>query len=86
MDIFFLTLIVGMATGFVLELVVTILSTVISARILRMVLILPASYTAAYFLAIPFPELWVVGAAASFLTLLVLRWLDKPVTIQNIRR
>jgi hypothetical protein len=30
--------------------------------------------------------LWVVGVAASFFALVVLRWLDKPVTIQTIRR
>jgi len=86
MDIFFLTLITGMATGFVLELLTTILGRLISARILRIVLVLPVAYTAAYFLSVPFPNLWVVGAAAAFISLVVLRWLDKPVTIQTIRR
>ena len=85
MDIFFTTLITGMATGFALELLSTILSR-ISARLLRLIFVLPLSYTAAYFLGVTSPVLWVVGAASSFFALVVLRWLDKPVTIQTIRR
>ena len=85
MDIFYITLVAGMATGFALELLSTILNRV-SAKILRLVFVLPLSYTAAYFLGVTSPVLWVVGAAASFFALVVLRWLDKPVTIQTIRR
>ena len=85
MDIFFITLVTGMATGFALELLSTIFSRV-SAKLLRLVFVLPLSYTAAYFLGVTSPVLWVVGVAASFFALVVLRWLDKPVTIQTIRR
>jgi hypothetical protein len=86
MNIFFLTLITAMATGFTLELLSTILGRIVSTKTLRLVLVLPASYISSYFLGVSFPAIWVVGAAASFLTMIVLRWLDKPVTIQNIRR
>jgi hypothetical protein len=85
MDIFYITLITAMATGFALELLSTIFRRA-SARLLRLIFVLPFSYTAAYFLGVVSPVLWVVGAAASFISLVVLRWLDKPVTIQNIRR
>ena len=86
MDIFFVTLIAGMATGFALELLTSIFSKLVSAKILRIVFTLPISYTAAYFLGVGFPSIYVVAVAASFFTLIVLRWLDKPVTIQTIRR
>lgn len=86
MDIFFLTLTTGMATGFALELLTTILGKIIPARILRIALVIPISTTAAYFLGVASPILWVVSAASAFISLVVLRWLDKPVTIQNIRR
>jgi len=85
MDIFYITLVTGMATGFTLELLSTVFSKA-SIKLLRLVFVLPVSFTAAYFLGVTSPVLWVVGVAASFFTLFVLRWLDKPVTIQNIRR
>jgi len=86
MDIFFITLVTGMATGFCLELISSLVSRWISTKLLRIILVLPTSYAGAYFLGVLPPVIWVVTAAGAFFALLVLCWLDKPVTITNIRR
>lgn len=86
MDIFFLTLISGMATGLVLELLSSILGRLIPVKILRIILVLPTAYAAAYFLGIVTPAIWVVTPASGFFALFVLRLLDRPVTITTTRR
>lgn len=86
MDIFFLTIISGLAAGFVIEFATAILPKRLPTWLIRGVFVLPSTYAAAYFLGISTPVIWVVSPAAAFLTLAVLRWLNKPVTIQNIRR
>jgi len=75
-----------MATGLVLELISSIFDRLIPVKILRIILVLPTAYAAAYFLGIVTPVVWVVTPAAGFFALLVLRLLDRPITITTTRR
>lgn len=86
MELISLTLISGMAAGFIIEIISVVFSRFIPNTVIRGVLVLPLTGAAAWLLKVPFPEFYPVVLAASFFSLVVLRWLNKPITITNYRR
>ena len=84
MDILFIAITAGMAVSFVTELLSNVAGSVISPRLIKLVLNLPLSLMACWFLDLQSFELVVGGLAAAFISLALLQLLNRPVTIQTL--
>ena len=83
MDTLIIVIISGMATGYILEFIGSLMS---SDRLLKRILTLPLSYGAAWLMGITGLPLIVIGLAYAFFSLTILHLLNRPVTINTINR
>jgi hypothetical protein len=83
MDTLIIVIISGMATGYILEFIGSLMS---SDRLLKRILTLPLSYGAAWLMGITGLPLIVIGLASAFFSLTILHLLNRPVTINTINR
>ena len=86
MDTLSLVIISGMAVGYIIETLTSLLERWVSPRIIRLVLTLPFSYLATWVVGLNGALLAVSGLAAAFFSLALLLLLNKPATIQTINR
>ncbi|CAB4123533.1 hypothetical protein UFOVP46_36 [uncultured Caudovirales phage] len=84
MDILINTLLVGLAVAYFTEFISSVVESLFSPRILKMVLTLPLSMLGCWYMNIFNFELVVCGAAAAFISLAVLKLATKPAIIQNV--
>jgi len=78
MDTFFVVIISGMAAGYVVEFLVTILEKLISGRVLRTILTAPLSILATWLFGLSGWLMVVAGLAAAFFALVILGLINKP--------
>jgi uncharacterized membrane protein len=83
MDTLITVIIVGMATGYILEFIGSFLK---SDRWLKLVLTLPLSSTLVWITGVSGLMIGVVGLASAFFALSILHLLNKSVTINTITR
>ena len=86
MDTLSLVIISGMAVGYIIETLTSLLDRWVSSRIIRLSLTLPFSYLATWVVGISGALLAVSGLEAAFFSLGVLLLLNKPASIQTINR
>lgn len=84
MDILFIVIISGMAVSYITELLSSVVGEYFSPRLIKLILTLPLSFVAVWFLDLTGFEVVVGGLAAAFFSLAVLQLLNRPVTIANI--
>jgi hypothetical protein len=78
MDTFFVVIISGMAAGYVVEFLVTILEKLISGRVLRTILTAPLSILAVWLFGLSGWLMVAAGLAAAFFALVILGLINKP--------
>lgn len=82
MDILISAVVAGMATSYLVELIGSV--GVLSSRIVKLTLTLPLSILFLWFLGFTVFELIVGGLAAAFISLALLQFVNRPVTIANV--
>jgi hypothetical protein len=86
MDILIAVVISGMAVAFTTELIASIVETMFSPRIVKLILTAPLSFVACWFLDVVGFQLIVASLAAAFFSTVTLHLINKPVSIQSLPR
>jgi hypothetical protein len=86
MDTFISIIIAGMGVAYIVELIASVSESYFNPRTIKLVLTLPLSYAACWFLDLTEFTLAVGGPAAAFFSLGALHLLNRPVSIQPINR
>lgn len=84
MDILFIVIVSGMAVSYFTEFLSNVIGEYFSPRLIKLILTLPLSFVACWFLDLQSFELVVGGFAAAFFSLALLQFVNRPVTIANI--
>jgi ABC-type dipeptide/oligopeptide/nickel transport system permease subunit len=87
MDLFISIIVCGLAVGYVLALLTSVLERWVDAKYLKLILTLPLSYAAIWLLGFNGAELFVYVPAIGFVSLALMVWFTpKPEVAQVIRR
>jgi hypothetical protein len=84
MDTLFVVIIAGMAVSYFVEFLSSIVGEYFSPRLIKLILTAPLSYFACWLLGLTSFSLTVSGLAAAFISLALLQFVNRPVTIQNL--
>lgn len=84
MDILISVVISGMAVAYLTELVSIVTEAFFSPRIIKLILTLPLSFIAVWFLDLKGFEVPIGGLAAAFISLALLQLVNRPVSIQTL--
>lgn len=87
MDLLISIIVCGLAVGYVLALLTSVLERWVDAKYLKLILTLPLSYVAIWLLGFNGAELFVYVPAVGFVSLALMVWFTpKPEVAQVIRR